>query len=289
MKALSLLTPSKINLSLDIVGQKEDGYHLLQSVFQAVRLYDTITIEKSVSGIRLQCSADPPIPCDQRNLAYRAAELFCQETGLPEAFSLKLEKDIPSQAGLGGGSADAAAVLFGLNQLTESDLSISQLCELGAKLGADVPFFFLGGTVLAEGIGEHLTPLPPLPSASLVIAKGTAGISTPEAYRRIDGEPQLRHPSTGALLKAIETGNWQSVAPLCANVFEQVTDDETVCFLRSHMTKAGALCAMLSGSGSAVFGLFETPEQAQQCAESLKALVPFSRCCCTSTKGIELL
>ena len=186
MKRMVLKTPAKINLALDVVGKRADGYHTLETVFQTVSLYDTITVtlfphRTGEQAIRILCNI-PWIPKDERNIAWKAVDLFLKKTGCPVGFDIYLQKYIPSQAGLGGGSSDAAAVLYACNQLTGAGLSHAELCEMGLQLGADVPFFFYGGTAYAAGIGEEIQPLPYLGDVSVVLAKGKGGISTAAAY-----------------------------------------------------------------------------------------------------------
>ena len=187
MKRLTVPAPAKLNLSLDIVGVREDGYHLLRMIMQTIDLCDQIVLERA-DEISLTCNL-PELPCDERNLAVRAAHAFFERTGLPGGVRMTLDKNIPHGAGMGGGSADAAAVLKGLNELCGTDLSQQELCEIGLRLGADVPFCIVGGTQLAEGVGERLTPLPPLPDCFLLVAKPEQGVSTPEATTRTTGSP----------------------------------------------------------------------------------------------------
>lgn len=278
MRRLVLKTPAKINLALDIVGKRADGYHLLETIFQAVSLYDTVTVTLHTDmekPIRLSCNI-PWIPKDTRNIAWKAATLFQEKAKLPIGIEIHLQKYIPSQAGLGGGSSDAAAVLYACNQLTGAGLTQQQLCELGLQLGADVPFFFYGGTAYAAGIGEQLQPLPYLGSVSVVIAKGKGGISTAAAYNAIDALQNPVHPNTSRMLNRIQAyAPLSEIAPLCGNLFSSVTDLQIVEQLRQKMLEKGAICSLMSGSGSAVFGLFSSQEQAHRCCISLRRMVPF--------------
>ncbi|MBQ8688502.1 MAG: 4-(cytidine 5'-diphospho)-2-C-methyl-D-erythritol kinase [Ruminococcus sp.] len=282
MKSLTLLAPAKINLALDIVGTREDGYHLLETVFQSVSIYDKITLTLTEeSGIALTCN-EPEIPCNEKNLVWKAAAAFLKETGLTCGVRIHLEKHIPSQAGMGGGSSDAASVLMGLNELTGKPLHPEDLCRLGVMLGADVPFFVYGGTAYAEGIGEKLTPLPAIPKLTLVVAKGSGGISTPEAYRAIDALENPEHPHTQELKAAILRGAlseelWQ----YCGNLFEAVTKLQDVADIRSVMYDMGAAFACMSGSGAAVFGVFADENAALRCQQTLAERYPFSEICYT--------
>lgn len=282
MRRLVLKTPAKINLALDIVGNRPDGYHLLETIFQTVSLYDTITVTlhpDTKKMIHLSCNI-PWIPKDNRNIAWKAAALFLEHTNLPIGIEIHLQKYIPSQAGLGGGSSDAAAVLYACNQLTGAGLTQQQLCTLGLQLGADVPFFFYGGTAYAAGIGEQLQPLPYLGTVSVVIAKGKGGISTAAAYNAIDALQHPDHPNTTLMAEHIRAyDSLSAIAPLCGNLFAAVTDLPIVEQLRQKMLERGAVCSLMSGSGSAVFGLFSSQEHAHRCCIALRRMVPFvARC-----------
>ncbi len=282
MKTLEIFAPAKINLALDVVGKRADGYHLLETVFQAISLYDRLEITLTEEGgIALTCNV-PEIPCNEKNLVWKAANAFLKESGLSCGVCVHLEKHIPSQAGMGGGSSDAAAVLMGCNQLTGNPLSLDVLCRLGASLGADVPFFLYGGTAYAEGIGEKLMPLPSLPKQILVVAKGKGGISTPEAYRAIDALTEPNHPETQKLKAAIMAGCpaeelWQ----YCGNLFEDVTTLADVAEIRRRMTEMGAQLSCMSGSGAAVFGIFAEESAAAACRAALAQQYPFAEICYT--------
>ncbi len=282
MKTLVLQTPAKVNLALDVVGKREDGYHLLETVFQSISIYDRLELTLTEeSGIQLTCS-EPGLPCNEKNLAWKAAAAFLEETRLDCGVKIHLEKHIPSQAGMGGGSSDAAAVLLGCNRLTGRPLDMEDLCRLGVRLGADVPFFLYKGTAYAEGIGEKLEVLPKLPKIPMVVAKGGDGISTPAAYRAIDALENPKHPRTQELRKAICKGTpleelWQ----YCGNLFEDVTELSDVAGIRAAMGEMGAVFACMSGSGSAVFGIFADDESAQRCQKKLAQQYPFAVCCHT--------
>lgn len=280
MKTLVLNAPAKINLALDVTGKREDGYHLLETVFQSVSIYDKLTVTiKEEQGIELTCS-EPGIPCNEKNLAWKAAAAFLRETGLHCGFIIHLEKHIPSEAGMGGGSSDAAAVLKACNSLCGKPLDNEKMCSIAASLGADVPFFLYGGTAYAEGIGEMLTKLPAMPELPVVAAKGAGGISTPEAYRRIDALEKPFHPDAKGLRTLIEEG-----APVdrmwscCGNIFEEVTDLQDVWDIRRIMSDMGAVFACMSGSGAAVFGVFENIDTAEVCCSLLREKYPFAECC----------
>lgn len=268
MKRLTVPAPAKLNLSLDIVGVREDGYHLLHMIMQTIDLCDQIVLERA-DEISLTCNL-PELPCDERNLAVRAAHAFFERTGLPGGVRMTLDKNIPHGAGMGGGSADAAAVLKGLNELCGTDLSQQELCEIGLRLGADVPFCIVGGTQLAEGVGERLTPLPPLPDCFLLVAKPEQGVSTPEAYRAYDRLTDVLHPDTAELTGLLSRGDLSGFCARMENVLEPAVPLPEIQQIRAEMLAAGALGSRMTGSGSAVFGVFTQEQPALVCKKNLK-------------------
>lgn len=276
-------TPAKINLALDVTGKRADGYHLLETVFQSISIYDTLEIELTDTGnIELSCSI-PEIPCNEKNLVWKAAAAVMAETGTDKGFKIHLKKRIPSEAGMGGGSSDAAAALKGCNELLGEPVTFERLCEIGTMLGADVPFFLYGGTAYAEGIGERLIKLPSIPKLTLVAAKGAGGISTPEAYKRIDALTGLSHPDAKELKRTIEEGtSFHEMIPFCGNIFEDVTDLSDVDDIRRTMIDMGAVFSCMSGSGAAVFGVFEDINQAENCKAALSERYPFAVVCHTT-------
>ncbi len=259
---------AKINLSLDILSRREDGYHDLRMVMQSVTLCDTLELERA-AGISFTCDKNG-LPEGPENTVYRAAELFCWETGVP-GVKLRLAKRIPSQAGLGGGSADAAAALRGMNRLYGAGLAEEELCRLGRLVGADVPFCVRNGLCLAEGTGEILTPLGGLPACRILICKPEIGISTGEAFRRADMQDRPRGGYTERVLRALSSGGLSSLGRALGNDFQTVMQVREVEKIRLHMLEAGAYGAVMTGSGSAVFGLFAPDgEGASLCAAELK-------------------
>lgn len=289
MSRIEVQAPAKINLTLDIVGKREDGYHLLESVFQAVGVYDTLLIEQTEGSEIVLTSPNRFLPCNPKNIAYQAAERFFAATNTRCGLHIHIEKHIPSQAGLGGGSADGAAVLFALNRLLHTNLSPEALCAIGAQVGADVPFFLLGGTVLVEGIGERLTPLRPLPKLPLVIAKGKAGVSTPEAYRLLDGLSRPQKRRTKAVLAAVNQRHIGNLARACGNHFEAAIHLPEIDAIRTTLHSGGAGCAVMSGSGAAVYGLCASAAIAKACRNRLYTVVPYAVSCTTVPTGITLL
>ncbi|MBQ1935455.1 MAG: 4-(cytidine 5'-diphospho)-2-C-methyl-D-erythritol kinase [Clostridia bacterium] len=268
---MEIFANAKINLSLDVLGVREDGYHEVEMLMQSIGLADRITLDPIPSGIVLHTNRSY-LPCDARNLAYRAAELFLKETNTQSGVKMNIIKKIPVSAGLAGGSTDAAAVLVGLNQLFRTKLSRRRLCELGGSLGSDIPFCILGGTALATGRGEQIHRLPPLPKVYLLLVKPPISISTPKIYTALDQQEITRHPDTGALIEKIKAQDISGLAQEMVNVLEPVceTFEPRISELREKLLSHGAIGARMSGSGPTVFGIFETYEQAAKAAESFR-------------------
>lgn len=278
---------AKINLSLDVTGITENNYHTLESIFQLVSVYDILSLSVSDGeGIAFSCDM-PGIPCDEKNLAYKAAALFLKYSGKQAQVKIDLEKHIPSGAGMGGGSADAAGVLYGLNMLLDTRYTNQELRNLGVQLGADVPFFLMGGTAFAEGIGEKLTGLKPWNALPLVILKGNESISTPEAYRAVDRLVNPVHPDTRQMLQAVEKQDRNLLCRSCVNLFESAISCEDVIRAKRALLQHGAECAVMTGSGSAVFGIFENQVSANTCAELLKQDFSFVQACQTQERNFE--
>ncbi len=271
---------AKINLGLDVTGIREDGYHLLETVFQTVSIYDVVTVSVTKkSGIILTCD-DPDVPCTEKNIAWKAAQCFCDAAGISEGVEIQIQKQIPMQAGMGGGSTDGAAVLLALQELTGAPLTMEQLNRIAVGLGADVPFFLMGGTAYAAGIGEDLEQLPAFETKHMVIAKGTSGVSTAEAYHRMDTLENPVHPQVQQLRSVLKKGaSVPEVAALCGNLFEAAIDLPEITNIRSVMLEQGAWCSVMTGSGAAVYGIFESEETAKQACQALKKIVPFACCC----------
>ena len=268
---------AKINLTLDVTGQREDGYHTVRMVMQSVALHDEVRIfithgEKKPRGIVLTCNL-PYLPVDERNLAYRAAELFYRETGaLPGPCEIHIEKRIPVAAGLAGGSTDAAAVLRALSALHTTGLTDDELCAMGLRLGADVPYCLRGGTMLAEGIGEELTPLPPMPHCWVVLCKPPFGVSTKEVYHEIDAVEIGQRPDAAGMIRALESADYAGVCKRLSNVMETVTAAKRrqIGEIKSFLAENGADGTLMSGSGPTVFGLFADENRAKTAAKMLR-------------------
>lgn len=262
------LAAAKLNLLLDLTGVFPNGYHGIYTVMQSVDLADVVSIEQA-KDIALTCDA-PEIPCDVHNTAYKAARLFFAQTGIEGGAHIDIQKRIPSQAGMAGGSADAAAVLCGLNELYQADLSRAQLCALGAKIGADVPFCIIGGTALCQNIGELCTKLPDLPACNIVCVKPDCNVSTAEAYAAYDALQQVRHPAKENAIFAYMQGDLQEFYRLCANVFEQAVDVPGRAEIKSVMRAFRCDFTLMTGSGSVVYGIFSDEKVAEDCASALR-------------------
>lgn len=260
---------AKVNLTLAVGEKRPDGYHEVVSVMQRVSLCDTLTAEQTREGITLTCS-DPALPSGEENLAHRAASLFFRETGIAGGAALTLEKRIPSQAGLGGGSSDAASALLALRKLYAPALPDTELETMAAALGSDVPFFIRGGTQLATGRGEVLSPLPPLTDGWFVIVKPTESFSTPAMYRRLD---ELS-PACTPPLPPLQDGLPALAAGLFNRFEAAIPAGSAVWDIKARLAAYGALASLLSGSGSAVFGLFDTETAARAAVEALRPAWP---------------
>ncbi len=258
MNRFTINSYAKINLTLDVLGQRPDGYHNVRMVMAQCGLCDTLLLAKRAKGITLRTNLDY-LPCDERNTAVKAAMLFFDETGIDGGADIDIVKRIPVAAGLAGGSGNAAAVLSGLNQLFDAKLSQEVLLRLGKAVGADVPYCTSGGTMLAEGIGELLTPLPDLPRTPIVVVKPDIRVSTAQVYAALDQEQKAAHPGTQAVADALARADTACVAAAMFNVMESVTAvmHPVIGMIKSHLLAKGALGTVMSGSGPSVFALFD--------------------------------
>lgn len=262
---------AKINLTLDILGTREDGFHEVSMVMQEIDLHDTLELEKTGEGISLEIDA-PGLEADERNLAWKAAALMMEEYAIKGGVRIKLAKHIPIAAGLAGGSADAAAVLCGMNQLYGLGLSKEELCKQGARLGSDIPFCIMGGTMLATGRGEMLRALPECPEAYVVLAKPPVSVSTAWAYQQYDSVGSPKHPDNEAMEEVLQKYDIIGVAKLLCNVLENVTIKkyEMIEQYKKIMLEQGAMASMMSGSGPTVFALARTKSEAENIAACMK-------------------
>ena len=271
---LELKAYGKINLGLDVIRKREDGYHEVRMIMQTVGLHDRITMEKNgEQRIKTETSL-PYVPDGEGNLAYRAAKLLADEFHITEGVTIRIKKCIPVAAGMAGGSTDAAAVLVGMNRMFSLGLSRKELMKRGVKLGADVPYCIMRGTVLSEGIGEVLTELPPAPQCHVVLAKPQVSVSTKAVYGKLRANELTpeQHPDIDGMVEAIEAGDLDGVVARLGNVLETVTipDHPEIAKIKSIMMEHGAEGALMSGSGPTVFGIFKDWETADKARQALK-------------------
>lgn len=268
---------AKVNLTLDVLGKREDGYHDLQGVMQSISLCDEITLKLGTGAPWVLRCTEPGVPCDRKNLVWKAAEVFFEAAGMEsDGLEMDLVKRIPSQAGLGGGSADAAAVLRALNRHYGNVFSQEDLAALGAKVGSDVPFCVLNGTAMAEGRGERLRKLKDLKKSWFVVVKPDFPVSTPVLFKKLDSEEIFVRPDNAAMEEAIERENLQDIANLLCNVFEPVVaqDHPEIQQIKDMLLQAGAWGCQMTGSGSACFGIAPTEEAARVIFDTLKEKYP---------------
>ena len=265
---------AKINLMLDILGKTENGYHSLYMIMQSVGIYDTITVDKTNSGkITLSCSNNK-LPCDDSNIAVKAAKAFFNNTNcINTGVHIDIQKRIPFEAGLAGGSADAAAVILALNSIFETNLTTKQLVKIGLAVGSDVPFCMQGGTMVALDVGGVLAPLPDLPDCFLVLAKPAQGVSTSQAYAQFDTLSDCRHLDKEGMLRAVVDGDINNICSCMGNVFEQFIEVLERVEIKHIMRKNNSIGHCMSGSGPTVFGVFTSEEDAQNCASQLKGTI----------------
>ncbi|OPX45791.1 4-diphosphocytidyl-2-C-methyl-D-erythritol kinase [Ruminiclostridium hungatei] len=268
---ISLKAHAKINLSLDVLSRRDDGYHTLQMIMQTIQLHDTITLEKIPSGVEIICEA-PYVPDNSSNIAYKAAEAMLQQYNIQAGVKIEITKKIPVAAGLAGGSTDAAAVLKGINMLFELGIEPAEMMRLGKTIGADVPYCIMGGTALAEGIGEILTSLPPAGNIPLLLVKPRIGVSTAWVYKSLEVKKITGKPDTKLLMSAISAGDISTLALNMKNVLESVTCKRfpVIENIKKDLIRHGALGSMMSGSGPTVFGIFEDVEKAEYAFDKLK-------------------
>ena len=271
-KSITLKCRAKINLSLDVTGRRENGYHDVELIFCEIPLHDTLTVSLREDGeIKLSCD-DASLPTDEKNIAYRAAQMFFEAAELSCGADILLEKRIPHGAGLGGGSSDAAGVLKALNELLDKRFTDTELMQIGARLGADVPFFIIGGCALAEGIGEILTPLPECTEFTYVLAKPKESISTKFVYENLDIENRPPQLCVQAVAEGIRRGDPEMIYNNSGNILESVTAKEVPVIdeIKDCLLTLGAKISLMSGSGTTVFGVFEDAEQAAIAADEVK-------------------
>ena len=272
MKEISVKALAKVNLGLDVVRKREDGYHEVRMIMQTIHLFDRLEIMRNQSG-RITMSTNLAfLPTNENNLVYKAAALLKEEFDIGDGIDVKLHKHIPVAAGMAGGSTDAAAVLYGMNRIFDLGLSKEDLMTRGVKLGADVPYCIMRGTALAEGIGEKLSALPPMVKCPVLIAKPSISVSTKFVYQNLKLDEQTNHPDIDALMKDIREKDFDGVCAHMGNVLESVTipNYPVIAEIKQQMMRSGAKASMMSGSGPTVFGLFEDGETAKRALREMK-------------------
>ena len=261
---------AKINLGLDVIDRLENGYHVVKMVMQTVGIYDVLTLKKIPEGI-VVTTDNGELPTDDNNLIYKAARLMREAYDITEGVSIHLEKNIPIAAGMAGGSTDAAATFLGMNELFNIGATMEELQKLGVKVGADVPYCIMGGTALAEGIGEILSPLPAPPECFLVVAKPDINVSTKYVYEHLDAEGVEKYPDIDGMIVALKDGDLQGIVLRLGNVLETVTVKKhgIINTIKQCMLEQGALGSLMSGSGPTVFGIFTDAGKAQRAKEEI--------------------
>lgn len=270
---ISLKALAKINLGLDVVRRREDGYHEVRMIMQTIHLYDRLDIKRTKeSGIQIQTNLSF-LPVNENNLIYKAAKLLMDEFSITDGVSVKLDKRIPVAAGMAGGSTDAAAMFFGMNRLFSLGLTKRQLMERGVQIGADVPYCIMRGTALAEGIGEELSQLPPMVKCPVLIAKPSISVSTKFVYQNLKLDDTTVHPDIDLLIDDIRAKNLYDIAAHMGNVLETVTipNYPVIDEIKKHMLSHGAVGAMMSGSGPTVFGLFDDEATAKKAYKVMRS------------------
>lgn len=264
---------AKVNLTLDVLCRRKDGFHDLKSVMQTVSLYDNIELDIGTGGEwKLICSQED-IPCDDRNLAWKAARIYCDTLGKdPHGITIRMEKHIPSGAGMGGGSADAAAVLRILNRYYGEPMTMEELAALGCKIGSDIPFCVLGGTVMCEGRGEVMRRLPDVPKCIILGCKPKFSVSTPVLFRKIDSVEIMKHPDNDAMEQAIRHGDLSAIAREIYNIFDPVVSEDhpEIGHIKALCNAHGAMASQMTGSGSVVYALMPDVQSAEKAMAELK-------------------
>ena len=282
---------AKINLLLDICSKRTDGYHDLFMIMQSIGIYDTVTVSR-IKGrnIEISCNIED-IPLDSKNIAYKAAEAFFEAAKISKpsrGIHIDIFKRIPHAAGLAGGSADGAAVIVALNKLYNKNFSEDDLCKIGAKIGADVPFCIVGGTQLAQGIGEVLTKVKPLRKCDILLAKPDFGVNTGAAFSQFDKNGKSHSPDCLGMLKAVQSRDLSDISSRLENVFEQFIEVPNRVDMKEVMRNNGALGVCMSGSGPTIFGIFDNYDNADKAAEEIKRYAKDIYICKPVSKGCKI-
>lgn len=281
---------AKINLMLDILGTLPDGYHSLFMIMQSVSCYDEVRVDRTGTKEIKIITADKRVPTDEKNIAYKAAKAFFEYNNIKnDGIEIEIQKTIPMAAGLAGGSADGAAVLFCLDRLYGTKLDTMTLCKIGEKVGADIPFSLTGGTSLCMNTGGVIAPLPPLTDCYIVLCKPNQGVSTVSAYKAIDEAKRLRHADKNTMLYAMHNSDYKLMCEKLTNVFEQVIEVPKRPYIKTEMKKQGADAALMSGSGPTVYGIFSSEKKAEDCCKKLKKSFVETYLTVPVSKGIEII
>lgn len=261
---------AKINLMLDILKKLDNGYHSLFMLMQSVDLFDEVEVEKNeLNKIIIECDKEG-VPCNEKNIAYKCADAFFDFCSIKDrGITIKIKKNIPMAAGVAGGSADGAAVLYCLNKIYETKLTDRTLCEIGGKVGADIPFSLMGGTAITLGTGDVIAPVKPLPDCFIVLAKPEQDVSTPAAYAQFDAMSRVRHLDRVSMIEAASNGDYKKICALCGNVFEQAVEVPKRPQIKGVMRSFDCDACCMSGSGPTIFGLFSDEKKAKKCSEKL--------------------
>ena len=284
MDEMTVKALAKINIGLDVTGVREDGYHLVRMIMQTVHMYDLVTVSKSAeAGITMKSNAKY-LPTNDDNLCVKAAKLLAEEFDLKDGTQIRLSKRIPVAAGMAGGSSDAAAVLYGMNQIHGLGLSKKQLMERGVRIGADVPYCLMRGTALAEGIGEELTELSPMMRCPVLVAKPPISVSTKYVYEHLDAIENPKHPDIDAMIADITVGDLHALGSHMGNILEDLTMQKypVIAQIKDLMKANGAIVSMMSGSGPTVFGFFEDEATLQRAKSAVEASGLANRVQCTT-------
>ncbi len=278
---------AKINLMLDILKRLPNGYHSLFMIMQSVDLYDSVTVEKNTeSEIIIKCDTEG-VPCNEKNIAYKCANAFFNACNIEkQGITIEIEKNIPMAAGTAGGSADGAGVLYCLNKIYNTNLTTTQLAEIGATVGADIPFSLTGGTAIALNTGNVIAPVKDLPECYIVLCKPVQDVSTPEAYAQFDALSRVRHLDRVSMIEAVANGDYEKICTYCGNVFEQAVEVPKRPHIKGVMRKCGADACCMSGSGPTVFGLFSDKNKAEDCYNKLSKKYDSVYLCKPANKGI---
>lgn len=288
---LTVKANAKINLLLDVTGVKKNGYHSLFTVMQSISLGDTVVVEKTDGNdITVSCTV-PGVPTDSRNIVYKCADKFFAYAGITanKGVHIHIDKVTPFCAGMGGGSADGAAVLVALNKIFNTNYPEKTLCRIGVKVGADIPFCIVGGTALALDTGAVVAPLPDVEGYSIVVVKPEDGVSTKEAYEAVDALENMKHPKNQEMLEYLADGDTENALKLCSNVFEQALEVPGRVDIKNICNNNGAVASCMTGSGSAVYGIFKEKAQAEKTAEELKKKFTNVFICTPEKTGVEII